>query len=193
MYFAIMYLPDELKLKIKLYDPDQYKKFERESIRSGKGYKLLVPNESAALIAIEYGNLECLKWIIDQSKKYLATVDYCSLAARFGQLNCLKWLHENGFQLDVWTLLFASKYNHTDCIIYCIENDCPADEIIVEYAAYNGNLRLLEWALGVGFQVNKWAILWATERGFHECLKYLLNATTSFHPESHFAIRMPEL
>lgn len=98
------------------------------------------------------GQLECLKYMIDQGcewyvfpllscaasnghlhiLKYIYQLDgsldhrgLCTDAAETGQLECLRWLHETGFSWSVVTFSVALAGGHTECVEYLRANGCP--------------------------------------------------------------------
>ena len=75
-------------------------------------------------VAAEQGNLEMVKYCVANRCPIDALA--CANAARNGDLECLKYLHE-----DVkapWgeaTVRSAHEYNHSECLQYLLDNDCP--------------------------------------------------------------------
>ena len=50
----------------------------------------------------------------------------CESAAKFGHLDCLKYLHETAkAPWDHVAVFAAHKNNHTECVQYLLDNNCP--------------------------------------------------------------------
>ena len=105
------------------------------------GYKL--PKKSCN-IAIEYGNVEFLKYAHENGCKW--NDDTCNNAAYYGNLECLKYAHENGCPLYTYTCNNAAHGGHLECLKYAHENGCTWNEETCSEAANNGHLECLKYA-----------------------------------------------
>ena len=91
-----------------------------------------------AMPATCVGHVEVLKYFVDERKISEEVKSQCVYnAARYGQLDCLKYLIEEAkAPLDFWLYIaLARYYEHTDCLNYLLEKGCPepTDE---EYARF---------------------------------------------------------
>ena len=50
----------------------------------------------------------------------------CQWAAEKGHFDCLKYLRETAkAPWDDWSVYFAHKNNHSECVQYLLDNNCP--------------------------------------------------------------------
>ena len=112
------------------------KKYELASVCAQKGYTNLFKfacdngckNENALGRAAHSGNLECVKYLInDKSQCKIYAINW---AAEAGQLKVLKYLYQyytKHYSSSIWfnTTYWASKGSNLDCLKYLIENGCP--------------------------------------------------------------------
>jgi len=87
-----------------------------------------------------------LKYLVEERKTSEAVKVSCvRYAAIYGQLDCLKYLVEEAkMPLDNWLCVACARYyEHTDCLNYLLERGCPepTDE---EYAAFAESMRARE-------------------------------------------------
>ena len=110
-------------------------------------------NEFACANAAKNGHLECLKYLREEVKapwdselplgrlqmvistysNILLSVSMINIAywrvglrPRDGHLDCLKYLHETAkWPWDSQAVREAHENNHTDCVQYLLDNDCP--------------------------------------------------------------------
>ena len=84
-------------------------------------------DEKTIMAAAEAGNLPCLKYAWENGcKTYTSVWEVTTIAAGNGDLPMLKWAHEAGFPWDRNTTVLAACENQLDCLLYCLENGCPA-------------------------------------------------------------------
>jgi len=84
--------------------------------------------EEAAQQAAAFGRINILKYLVEERKIPDEVKRVCVYnAAKFGRLDCLKYLVEEAkAPLDNWRYIaFARYYEHTDCVNYLLEKECP--------------------------------------------------------------------
>ena len=81
-------------------------------------------NSDTAEWAAQNGQLHILEYLVE--RKYDQFKRACEDAAEFGHLDCLKYLHETAkAPWDSWAVREAHKNNHTECLQYLLDNNCP--------------------------------------------------------------------
>jgi len=91
--------------------------------------------------SIEHGNLNVLKYIIENNKQVDTTM-ICEHAAMYGQFEILRYAHMKNFAWNSSTCHFAVHLNHIDILRYALEHGCPYDATICNSAAlkqFNSN------------------------------------------------------
>ena len=80
--------------------------------------------------AAENGHLHILEYLVE--RKYNHYIGRptpgraCCEAAKHGHLDCLKYLHETAkAPWDSLAVRYAHDYNHTKCLQYLLDNNCP--------------------------------------------------------------------
>ena len=75
--------------------------------------------------AAQNGHLHILEYLVE--RKYDKYDEYvCVNTAKNGQLDCLKFLHETAkAPWDYRAVREAHYYNHTECVQYLLDNNCP--------------------------------------------------------------------
>ena len=136
-------------------------------VMKDNGYKL---PENSCDIAIEYGNVEFLKYAHENGCPWNKETRYS--AARKGHLECLRYAHENGCPWNEYTCSAAADNGHLECLKYAHENGCPWDGYVCSNAAYNGHLECLRYAHENGCQWNMSTCYNAAYGGHLDCLIY---------------------
>jgi len=82
--------------------------------------------------AARNGHLHILEYLVEREYDEF-NENACATAALKGHLNCLKYLHE--VAKAPWNceavreaVLLARAYNHSECLQYLLDNDCPLPE-----------------------------------------------------------------
>ncbi|CCO17136.1 PREDICTED: similar to predicted protein [Bathycoccus prasinos] len=79
--------------------------------------------ETAAWAA-KNGHLYILEYLVEREFQF--DEGACQLAAKNGHLDCLKYLHETAkAPWNYWAVRGAHNKNHTECVQYLLDNDCP--------------------------------------------------------------------
>jgi len=83
-------------------------------------------NSSTAALTAGNGHLHILEYLVE--RKFDEFTDgACAAAAT--HLDCLKYLHETAkAPWDDWSVYFAHKNNHPECVQYLLDNNCPLPE-----------------------------------------------------------------
>ena len=118
-------LPDEIKLQIIKFVPNQY----------------LIPLNATCR---DFHRLVCT-----QIKKE-DSVDYCLKVAALGELKLLQWARANGAPWNVWTCTYAAEGGHLEVLQWARANGAPWDERTCANAAKGGHLEVLQWAKANG-------------------------------------------
>ena len=81
---------------------------------------------TVALAAMQ-GHLHILEYLDERKYKYDEYgEEACEHAAWYGHLDCLKFLHETAkAPWDERAVRFAHQQNHSECLQYLLDNDCP--------------------------------------------------------------------
>ncbi len=98
--------------------------------------------EKLSLLAVEFNEIECLRYICDHS---ILHKDTCTRAAAYGNLECLIYAHEHECPLEAEACELAAAGDKLECLKYLHENGCPwgASGLL---ACQNCNLRCLRYA-----------------------------------------------
>ena len=82
-------------------------------------------NSDTASWAAQNGHLHILEYLVE--RKYDKYDEYvCVNTAKNGQLDCFKFLHETAkAPWDYRAVRQAHYYNHTECVQYLLDNNCP--------------------------------------------------------------------
>eukprot|EP00797_Seminavis_robusta_P010078 Sro173_g076240.2 (279) ;mRNA; r:28935-29771 len=100
-------------------------------------------NERTCAEAAEGGHLDVLKWARENRCRWDSCT--CSCAAEGGHLDTLKWAREMGVHGSIDMCLCCFKW-HLD-LKWARENGCPWDVWTCAFAARNGHLEILKWAV----------------------------------------------
>ena len=94
--------------------------------------------------AARNGHLHILEYLVE--RKYFEYIEYtesaCKFTAKFGHLDCLKYLRETAkAPWDHDAVRKAHVNNHTECLQYLLDNNCPLPK---GWRYEYGELRVLE-------------------------------------------------
>jgi len=82
-------------------------------------------DEDTIIDAASGGDLEMVKYCVENDCPMHAGADACSNAASNGHLDVLKYLHEHGCPWDSLTCYHAHENDHIEFLNYAIERECP--------------------------------------------------------------------
>jgi hypothetical protein len=102
----------------------------------------------AVTAAAERGQLECLRYLLQQNAPVDATA--CMRAAGAGELECLTLLHEHGAPWDTWTCAYAAARGNLACLRYAHEHGAPWDTTTRAWATKNGQVETLIYSQAFG-------------------------------------------
>jgi len=128
-------------------------------------------NEKSCSTAAKYGNLNCLKYLIENDCPY----DFEKIifkVVKYGHLKCLIYLYEKGIEFPDNIFYIAIKYDKLDCLKYVLNKKCEYKENGCEVAASYGNLDILVYLHERGFILNRKTCIESAKNGFLDCLKY---------------------
>jgi len=75
---------------------------------------------------LEYLHLHILEYRVECKKFEVYGFHSCRYAAKNGHLDCLKYLHETAkAPWDSEAVYYAHNYNHSECLQYLLDNNCP--------------------------------------------------------------------
>lgn len=94
-----------------------------------KGHYIL-PSLAIVFEAVQYGNLDALKWLYENAKIQFDS-DLADIAAEHGQLETLKWLHSIGVYPSKYGLAHAASLNQLGVLKWAVSkfNMTPFDNI----------------------------------------------------------------
>lgn len=72
--------------------------------------------------AIKKNNVECVRYMIENSLVNLDDKPYCDIAAKNSAFECLKYLHENGCSFRKFTALICFIRDDTKSLNYVLQN-----------------------------------------------------------------------
>ena len=114
-----------------------------------KNRMIIYNNDNMPYNCIQYGNLECLKYL--HSNGFHIDENMINTCCFFGQIDCLKYLHKNGFTIDegcvncciglggIRLINPSVKYNYFECLKYCLENGGKLSSTSYTYLNYYKN------------------------------------------------------
>ncbi len=100
--------------------------------------------------AVRNGHLECLQYILQESKNQKQNTNLCRIACENGHLHCLQYLHKNGFPWNNMVTASAAYYNHFNCLQYAHENGCSWNYLTIQNAVKTKSFVCLQYALQNG-------------------------------------------
>ncbi|KAE9061891.1 hypothetical protein PF010_g29640 [Phytophthora fragariae] len=151
---------------------------------------------TAMAAAAANGHVAVLRLLAEQLFPCARVTKAVETAARNGQVEVLQWLHERQEALDVFwgarEMLVAVRGGHLDVAQWLHRHTSPPEhQFLIDEAARNGDLVMIQWLHGVGAAdectVN--AVANAAENGHLETLKWLTEHC--FHKECP-SIRMDQ-
>lgn len=78
--------------------------------------------ELTFMSAIHNGNLDCIKYMIDNGFVDITNKPYCDIAVKKGNYECLRYLHQNGCKFNKYTGLIAMIREDNKCLKYILQN-----------------------------------------------------------------------
>ncbi len=131
------------------------------------------PNKKTFSSAALNGNLDTLKWMLDNNfPKDVWTFAY---AAEKGNFHILKWMFENNFPKDEQTFAIIALNGNFDILKWMFDNHFPKNEKTFIFATYNGNLDILKWMFDNNFPKDEYAITCAIKIGKLDILKWMFH------------------
>ncbi|XP_022169426.1 uncharacterized protein LOC111033135 [Myzus persicae] len=109
----------------------------------------------------------------------LSVENICEEAAFYGHIECMKFARAIGV---LWLSSAATgesacdraiSAGNLDCLVYAIENLCPANEETCGWAAWEGQLECLKYLHNIGIPWHSKMCNIAANRGHLDCLKYV--------------------
>ncbi|KAF1335883.1 Ankyrin repeat-containing protein, partial [Globisporangium splendens] len=147
------------------------------------------------------GDLDVAKWLHAYCPDAVVTMAL-AIAAFKGHLHILQWLHAHHKRL-VWSLIEmdgAVERNHFDVVKWLHEhtnvqttaifsrNGRQYGRTALDFAARNGNLKMLQWLYDQEYKGGAYAVELAAENGHLETLSWLLEHRP--HPQTRFAVAL---
>ena len=153
---------------------------------------------NVCFVAARDGNLKMLQWCHENGAPWDTWV--CNAAARGGDQKMLQWCHANKAPWSEWACTNAAEGGHLEVLQWLRANGCPWNKDVCTRAAESGHLRILQWAFsvrapydyllclgqaaahgqlevlqwlcGIGFQLNGWICEVAAKNGHFEVLRW---------------------
>lgn len=107
-----------------------------------------------------------------------------SIAASFGQVECLRALINQGSKerLELNTpLAYAAKYGHTECVKLLFNEGAAEINVALNCACEGGHGECAEFLIENGANVFRDALFSCTKKGHTECMKVLFKGVRSFN------------
>lgn len=150
---------------------NRYKELSKNSHGCLQYFEIDLEWDSLACdFSVQRGNLECLKYLIDNNCEYDEGVYHYAII--YNHLDCLKFLHMNGRIRDKSICHYSSMYGNLECLRYAHENGCEWNEVTCMWAVKKGHLECLRYAHKNGCKWDRRTTSRAAENGNFECLKY---------------------
>ena len=135
-----------------------------------------VDKKDCSYIAIENGNLECLKYLWEENFKQPVIIStMLAMAASYGHLDCLKYLHSMIGDICIYSAhaaYAAARGGRIDCLSYLMDSGAPKSELICSGAAMSGNLDCLIYVRSIGCEWSEDTCTSAANEGNLNCLQY---------------------
>jgi len=135
--------------------------------REEKGYPW---NVKTCNSAARNGQVEALKYALENGCPWPSNFDFGWYAGRYGHLNVLQYAHENGY--GVGSGEDAAEGGHLEVVKWFQEVRKIDIHKVGSAAVENGQLKILKWATANGFQQSHVALKRAAASGHIETLKY---------------------
>lgn len=87
----------------------------------------------------------------------------CTLHARVGNLNHLKEAIDEGYEIDTFTMIYAARHGHLDCLEFLHKLGCPWNEYVCSEAAREGHWECYKYASENGCPVDKYTVALAMQ------------------------------
>lgn len=137
--------------------------------------------------AASTGNLEMVKWIINQTEleTFGSIQGVVAAAAGSGNLELVKWLIGSGFPIDESTQAKAARYGHLDIMKWLLENNIQKlthTETVSAGAA--GHLNILKWLSENNCIWHAYAMTMAAREGYFDIVVWLWENGCPIHPSA---------
>ena len=100
---------------------------------------------------------------------------FCQRVAEMNKLEYLVWAREvKNCDWDRRTIERAARQGNLAMVKYCVEHECPMDEVACRIAAREGHLNVLKYLHENDCPWNSWVCYWAHYRNRNDCLNYLI-------------------
>jgi hypothetical protein len=129
--------------------------------------------------AVQYGRLECLKWLRHFDEKSILSPNLVELAIRNGSVNgnanleCVEYLFQHGYKCTIRDCCAATEIGNLDILMFLLGKNCPCDGTVAETAAQYGQIDILIYLNQHNRTIDRRAIAAAIKGYHHECLQYL--------------------
>jgi hypothetical protein len=94
------------------------------------------------------GHVDVIDWLLQQHSEVVLSSLMICYAATNGHLAMCQYLCKIGCPLDAPACTGAARKGHFDVLVYLLEHNCPwHEQLVCEYAAYNGHIEMMAYAL----------------------------------------------
>ncbi|MEM9569659.1 MAG: ankyrin repeat domain-containing protein, partial [Bacteroidota bacterium] len=153
-------------------------------------------NYTALLLSAKEGQLDCVKFLVQQGADIDTTDKWSStallLSAQQGHIDCVQYLLQQGADINTkakdggTALLLSAKEGHIDCVKYLLQQGADINTkandggTALLWSAYRGHIDCVKYLLQQGADINAknekgdTAALVSIYKGQLDCLKYLL-------------------
>jgi hypothetical protein len=118
--------------------------------------------------AVKCGQLECLKYLIDNGGQL--TANMIDTTNHFGMI---QYLYQQGLKGSLMACLAAAENGNLETLIFLLTHDCPYDNVVAEMAAKCGRLDCLKYLHRNGYSIDHKAMHAALDYWHKDCFLYL--------------------
>src|SRR5579872_1055228 len=133
--------------------------------------------------ALSHNHFEIFKWAIENGCE-MDEDTICAVAAEYGRLEILKWLYEQSYELNEMTCAKAAGNNQLEILKWLRSKGCPWDDSTCNSAAIGGHLEVLEWVRLNGCTWDHITPVQVASGSHFETFKWItLNGGITTHPQ----------
>lgn len=111
------------------------------------GNRICIDTRECFIDSMNYNRLDIFEWI--SSKGDPENTYWFNLAAQFGNVECLKILLDLNFAWSSDTTLESAEFGKIDCLIWLYDHGCPMDERVIVRSAVKGYEEIVAWCSGI--------------------------------------------
>ena len=132
-------------------------------------------NNKLPLILAKNGNLNMLKYILDNGCEYDQEIYYEAAKNSFDGMEIIKWCYKNNFKPNERALQGACEEGNLKVVKWMNKKKFPFNENACNMAAYYNHLDILKFLFKEGYPWNKSIYEYASQKGNIHILIFLVN------------------